>query len=100
MRVSAVKISSIVTVLGPVATTTTALADIHTIDALARWRSTAQVLSGQPTQAASSQGNPLDDYRISLDYIRMQVRVLVPSTYLARSQILIAAELRRVSIRC
>jgi len=61
------KINSIVTVLGPVATTTTALADIHTIDALAcqsateavaRWRSTAQVLSGQLTQAARSQDNP------------------------------------------
>ena len=35
MCVSAMKINSIVTVLGPVATTTTALADIHTIDALA-----------------------------------------------------------------
>jgi hypothetical protein len=76
MRVSTVKISSIVPVLGPVATTTTALADIHTIDALAcqgeaeaivRWRSTAQVLSEQLTQAAKSQGNPLDSYRISLD---------------------------------
>ncbi len=72
MRVSAVKISSIVTVLGPVATTTTALADIHTIDALAcqseaeaivRWRPTAQVLSGQLTQAVKSQGNPLDGYQ-------------------------------------
>ena len=72
MRVPAVKISSIVTVLGPVATTTTALADIHTIDALAcqseaeaivRWRPTAQVLSGQLTQAVKSQGNPLDDYQ-------------------------------------
>ncbi len=67
MCVSAMKINSIVTVLGPVATTTTALADIHTIDALAcqsageaivRWRSTAQVLSGQLTQAARSQDNP------------------------------------------
>ena len=74
MRVSALKISSIVTVLGPVATTTTALTDIHTIGALARWRSTAQVLSGQLTQAAKSQGKPLDDYRISPDYIRMQAR--------------------------
>ncbi len=83
MCVSAVKISSIVTVLGPVATTTTALADIHTIDALAcqsaakaivRWRPTAQVLSGQLTQAAKSQDNPLDDYRISLDCIRTLAR--------------------------
>ena len=79
MRVSAVKISSIVTVLGPVATTTTALADIHTIDALAcqgaaeaiaRSGPTAQVLSGQLAQAAKSKGKPLDDYRISLDCIR------------------------------
>ena len=83
MRVSALKIISIVTVLGPVATTTTTLADIHTIDALAcqgaaeaivRWRSTAQVLSGQLTQAAKSQGKPLDDYRISLDCVRTQAR--------------------------
>jgi len=67
MRVPAVKISSIVTVLGPVATTTTALADIHTIgvlayqgkaEAIVRWRSTTQVLSGQLTQAAKSQDNP------------------------------------------
>ena len=58
MCVSAVKISSIVTVLGPMAATTTTLADIHTIDALAcqgvaqaiaRWRSIAQVLSDQLT---------------------------------------------------
>ncbi|MGE4646891.1 MAG: hypothetical protein AAEJ59_02390 [Arenicellales bacterium] len=108
MYVSALQISSIVTVLDPVATTTAALADIHTIDALAcqgtaeaiaRWGSTAQVLSGQLNQAVKSQGHPLDDYRISLDYICMQVRILAPSTYLARSQILIAAELRRASIR-
>ncbi|HIE74657.1 MAG TPA: hypothetical protein EYP93_00225 [Gammaproteobacteria bacterium] len=77
------KINSIVTVLDPVVTTTTALADIHTIDALAcqgeaeaivRWRSTAQVLSEQLTQAAKSQGNPLDDYDISRDCIRTQAR--------------------------
>ena len=79
MRVSAVKISSIVTAFDLLAGTTTALADIHTIDALAcqgaaeaiaRSGPTAQVLSGQPTQAAKSQGKPLDDYRISLDCIR------------------------------
>jgi len=67
MCVSAVKISSIVTALGLLTGTATALADIHTIDALAcqsaaeaivRWRSTAQVLSEQLTQAAKSQDNP------------------------------------------
>jgi len=63
MRVSAVKISSIVTVLGLPTGTTTALADIHTIDALACqgaaeaigcWEPAAQVLSGQLAQATES----------------------------------------------
>ena len=67
MRVPAVKISSIVTVLGLLTGTATALTDTHTIgvlayqgkaEAIVRWRSTTQVLSGQLTQAAKSQDNP------------------------------------------
>ena len=67
MRVSALKISSIVTVLGLLTGTATALTDTHTIgvlayqgkaEAIVRWRSTTQVLSGQLTQAAKSQDNP------------------------------------------
>jgi len=55
MCVSAVKISSIVTALGLLTGTATALTDTHTIGVLAyqgkaaaivRWRSTTQVLSG------------------------------------------------------
>lgn len=67
MCVSAVKISSIVTALGLLTGTATALTDTHTIGVLAyqgkaaaivRWRSTTQVLSEQLTQAAKSQDNP------------------------------------------